>query len=48
MTVRWLGRREIPGIVPGRRIVVRGRVTTSDGKRSVFNPIYELRPSAGD
>ncbi|GAA2022216.1 APC family permease [Catenulispora yoronensis] len=48
VTVSWLGRREIPGIVPGRRIVVRGRVTTTGGKRAVYNPIYELRPSAAD
>jgi hypothetical protein len=48
VTVSWLGRREIPGIVPGRRIVVRGRVTTSGGRRAVYNPIYELRPSAAD
>ncbi|MFL6114945.1 MAG: amino acid permease [Catenulispora sp.] len=48
VTVSWLGRREIPGIAPGRRIVVRGRITTTDGRRAVFNPIYELRPSAAD
>jgi hypothetical protein len=47
VTVSWLGRRVIPGIEPGRRIVVRGRITTVTGGRTVYNPIYELRP-AGD
>ncbi|MBS2536183.1 amino acid permease [Catenulispora sp. NF23] len=48
VTVSWLGRREIPGIAPGRRIVVRGRITTVGGQRAVYNPIYELRPGAAD
>ena len=40
----WLGRREIPGISPGRSIVAYGRIT-SDGEHPViFNPRYELRP----
>lgn len=40
----WLGRREIPGIAPGRSIVAYGRIT-SDGEHPViFNPRYELRP----
>jgi hypothetical protein len=45
VTVVWLGRREIPGIQPGRRIRVRGRITTFDGHRALYNPVYELRPS---
>jgi DNA/RNA endonuclease YhcR with UshA esterase domain len=45
VTVVWLGRRQIPGIQPGRRIRVRGRVTTFDGRRAIYNPLYELRPS---
>jgi hypothetical protein len=48
VTVSWLGRRQIPGIVPGRRIMVRGRITTAAGQRSVYNPIYELRPGPAD
>jgi len=41
----WLGRRQIPGIEPGRGIVCYGRVTR-DGEHSVlFNPRYELRPA---
>jgi amino acid transporter len=46
--VSWLGRRQIPGIAPGRSIVVHGRITTVPGGRAVYNPIYELRPSSGD
>ena len=38
----WLGRRRIPGIEPGRRIVVRGRVGLRDGRRAIYNPWYEL------
>jgi amino acid transporter len=48
VTLIWLGRREIPGIEPGRRIVVHGRLTSVRGERAIYNPSYELRPSAGD
>ncbi len=43
----WLGRRDIPGIQPGRKIVVRGRLTMVKGERTIFNPAYELQPTAG-
>jgi hypothetical protein len=46
--VVWLGRREIPGITPGRHISVEGRITTLGGHRAIYNPIYELLPSASD
>jgi hypothetical protein len=45
VTLIWLGRREIAGIEPGRRIVVRGRLTNVRGGRAIYNPTYELRPS---
>ncbi len=38
----FLGRRRIPGIEAGRSIVVRGRLTLQDHKRTIFNPRYEL------
>jgi len=38
----WLGRREIPGIVAGRHVVVQGRVIGSHGRRRMFNPRYTL------
>jgi hypothetical protein len=52
VTLVWLGRREIPGIQPGRRIVVHGRLTNQHGEPTIFNPAYELHaagttPSAG-
>ena len=48
VTVVWLGRREIPGIDPGRKIILRGRITTLRGHRAVYNPIYELQARATD
>jgi hypothetical protein len=44
----WLGRREIAGIVPGRRLQVEGLVCRVDGRRVVFNPAYQLRPRPGE
>jgi hypothetical protein len=41
----WIGRRRIPGIEPGRVIKAEGRMTLRDGRRVMFNPRYELRPS---
>jgi hypothetical protein len=48
VTLIWLGRREIAGIQPGRRIVVHGRLTCVRGERAIYNPSYELRPAAGE
>lgn len=44
LTVVWLGRRQIAGIVTGRRLRVHGRVAQRDGGPVVFNPSYELLP----
>ena len=41
----WLGRRSIPGIEPGRKLVVHGRLTSMKGQRAIFNPAYELQPA---
>ena len=46
VTLIWLGRRNIPGIQPGRRIMVHGRVTRIKGERTIYNPVYELQPAA--
>jgi hypothetical protein len=43
----WLGRRNIPGVQPGRRMVVHGRLTTINGEPAIYNPIYELRSPGG-
>ncbi|MGY4642726.1 OB-fold nucleic acid binding domain-containing protein [Cellulomonas sp. URHB0016] len=44
----WLGRREIAGVAPGRRARIEGLVCLVDGRRTVFNPKYELRPRPGE
>ncbi len=46
ITLVWLGRRNIPGVEPGRRIVVHGRVAQIKGDRTIYNPLYELQPMA--
>jgi len=43
----WLGRRDIPGVEPGRKIVVHGRLTSVKGERAIYNPAYELQPLTG-
>ena len=48
VTLVWLGRHDIPGIEPGRRIVVHGRLASIKGENTIFNPSYELRPTGGD
>jgi hypothetical protein len=48
VTLIWLGRRNIPGIQPGRRIMVHGRLTRIKGERTIYNPVYELQPAGTD
>lgn len=42
----WLGRRRIAGIEPGRSLKARGRLAQQDGELVLYNPWYELKPSA--
>jgi len=42
----WLGRRRLAAIEPGRALVASGLVCEQDGRRVIFNPRYELRPTA--
>ncbi|ROS72981.1 OB-fold nucleic acid binding domain-containing protein [Cellulomonas sp. PhB143] len=44
----WLGRRRITGIDPGRRVRVEGLACTIKGRRTMFNPRYELRARPGE
>jgi len=44
----WLGRRQIPGIEPGRSLVASGRVTRDHEQPVIFNPRYELRPAGAE
>lgn len=45
VTLVWLGRRQIPGIDPGRTIKIWGRISCHEGRRLVYNPRYELLPT---
>lgn len=38
----WLGRREIRGIEPGRRLLVTGRLSQGDQHLIMYNPQYTL------
>ena len=46
VSVVWLGRRRIPGIDPGRTMVVCGRLTCNTENPTIYNPKYELKPTA--
>ncbi len=46
VTLVWLGRRRIRGIDPGRTLVAHGRLTRRDGRPTLYNPSYELRPTS--
>ncbi|MGH8793627.1 MAG: DNA-binding protein [Stackebrandtia sp.] len=43
LTLIWLGRRRIPGVEPGRWMLITGRVALGDEDRKVvYNPWYRL------
>jgi hypothetical protein len=44
LVVVWTGRRSIPGVAPGKRLVLSGRGTPQGaaGRLAVLNPRYEL------
>src|SRR3954453_18829299 len=44
----WLGRRQIPGLQPGRALVAPGRGTRGTHPPVIFNPRYELRPAGSE
>lgn len=47
ITLIWLGRRRIGGIECGRSLVARGRMTEHEGRPTIYNASYELKPSVG-
>lgn len=47
VSVVWLGRRRIPGVDAGRSMVVCGRLTCNTEHPTIYNPRYELKPTAG-
>lgn len=38
----WLGRRRIPGVVPGIRLQATGRVSRHRNATTIYNPAYEI------
>lgn len=42
LEARFLGRREIPGVSPGRVIVISGQCSLAAGSLLAVNPSYEL------
>jgi hypothetical protein len=44
-TILWLGRRSIPGLTLGSRLVVQGMLGLEQGQRRVVNPTYEFLPA---
>ena len=42
ITLIWMGRRQIPGVVAGQEMIVEGRVSFVDGERRIYNPRYNL------
>jgi RecG-like helicase len=42
LTALFYGRSHIPGLDPGVRVRLRGRVGTRDGRAIMINPAYEL------
>ncbi len=38
----WMGRRRIECIMPGRHLLVAGRLTEEEGRRVIFNPEFEV------
>lgn len=45
VTLIWLGRRRIGGVECGRSLLARGRLTSYEGRPTIYNAEYELRPS---
>jgi hypothetical protein len=48
MQLVWLGRRAISGIEPGRRGRFSGLVSEKGGRKTMYNPRYELTPRPGE
>lgn len=42
LSARWLGRRSIPGLVLGSRLVVEGVLGKEQGVPKIVNPVYEF------
>jgi OB-fold nucleic acid binding protein len=42
VTLVWLGRRTIAGVVAGRQVRATGRISSNEGRKVIYNPRYEL------
>lgn len=42
LTIAFLGRREVPGIEPGTKLVVEGMVGSHRGRLAMLNPVWEF------
>ena len=40
--LRFVGRLEIPGMLPGRRLEIEGTPTMEHGTLIILNPLYEF------
>ncbi len=47
LTLVWLGRRAVAGIVPGVMLRIHGRVTNLRAGPTIYNPAYEILPQHG-
>jgi RecG-like helicase len=45
ISVVWMGRRSIPGLRLGTRVVVEGVLAEGRGRRKMVNPKFEFRPN---
>ena len=45
VSVQWLGRRTIPGLTLGSRLMVEGMLGLERGERRIVNPVYEFLPA---
>lgn len=45
LDVLFLGRPSMPGLSPGTRVTVEGRVVTHDGRLTLWNPRYLIEPA---
>lgn len=42
----WLGRKSVPGIIPGTHLLISGVVVDFQGALSVLNPDYQIVPES--
>ena len=42
LTIAFLGRREVPGIEPGTKLVVEGAIGSHHGRLAMLNPLWEF------